>query len=236
MVQEVERRPAGARPLLQVPDAERAEQPLQDVALEPVVQQLRDRHRQDARKIDHRLLAEAPDVQANGGDPRQLARIVGLDVGGRREIEALQHAGERTHAPAELRPLRRVCRADAADRLRRACHVARQLERPRTGERGADPWIGLVDPQAGAGKAEVADNDLGYPADVGCGVRRRTLLDHEDALAGPCQIMGGHEAVSSCADHDRVVLHVPSFRMRIAASRPDAPMIPPPGCVPDPHW
>ncbi len=67
-----------------------------------------------------------------------------------------------------------------------------------------------------------------------------TLLDHEDALSSARQVVSGDEAVRARADHDGVepppvATHVPSFRMRIAASRPDAPMMPPPGCVPEPH-
>ena len=60
------------------------------------------------------------------------------------------------------------------------------------------------------------------------------LLDDENTFSRPREIVGGREAVGSGADHDRVVIHAPSWRMRIAASRPDAPMIPPPGCVPEP--
>src|SRR5467141_308484 len=108
MMQKVERGPARARALLQVPDAQGAEQSLQHVALEPVVEQLGDRHRQNAREIDDRLLAEAPHVQSQPSDARQLARVAGLDVGRRYEIEPLQYSGERAHPPAELRPLRRV--------------------------------------------------------------------------------------------------------------------------------
>src|SRR5213078_1153809 len=80
MVQEVERRAAGARPLFEVPDAERAEQSLQDITLEPVVEQLGDRHRQDPRQIDDSLLPAAANVQAEPGDARQLTDIARLGL------------------------------------------------------------------------------------------------------------------------------------------------------------
>ena len=41
-MQKIERRPTGARSLLQVPHAERTEQSLEDVALEPVIEQFGD--------------------------------------------------------------------------------------------------------------------------------------------------------------------------------------------------
>src|SRR5438034_4683196 len=55
MMQKVELRATRTRSLLQVPDAERAEQSLQDVALEPVVDHLGDRHRQDVTETDATL-------------------------------------------------------------------------------------------------------------------------------------------------------------------------------------
>ena len=239
MVQEVERGAAGARPLFQVPDAERAEQAFEHVALEPVVQQLRDGHREDARQVDDRLFAAAADVEAQTGDARQLAGVGRLDVRRRHEIESLQHTSECPHAIAELRPFRGIGRADVPNRLDRSSDVARQLEcaapPPAAGERHRDPRIRLFDPQAGAGQAEIADHDIGYPADIGRWIGRMALLDDEDVLARPGEVVRGDEAIRPGADDERVVAHLPSFRMRIAARRPEAPMMPPPGCVPEPH-
>src|SRR6185436_5043636 len=139
MVQEVERGPAAAWALLQVPYAQRAECALQGVALEPVIEQLRNRHRQDAREIDHGLLAEAPDVESERADACQLADIARLDVGRRREVELLQDARERVHARAELGPLGGVGGTDAPDRLRRFRDIAGELERAAGRERDGEP-------------------------------------------------------------------------------------------------
>jgi len=64
MVQEVEGGAARARSLLQVPDPQRTEHAFQGVGLEPVVEQLAHRHRQDAQQVDDHLLAESPHAQA----------------------------------------------------------------------------------------------------------------------------------------------------------------------------
>src|SRR5688572_12913605 len=65
------------------------------------------------------------------------------------------------------------------------------------------------------------------------------LLDQDDAQAAFRQGGGAREAVDAAADHDRVVTRRhyrdTSLTMRSAAFLPGAPMMPPPGCVADPH-
>ena len=60
----------------------------------------------------------------------------------------------------------------------------------------------------------------------------------ENAESGPAKVGGGDEAVVARSDYDGIVPHRHrgrSPRIRNAASRPDAPVIPPPGWVPEPH-
>ena len=75
----------------------------------------------------------------------------------------------------------------------------------------------------------------------GGAAHRATTFQHEDLplLAGEpgCR----HQCVVAASHDDRVVLLHPTPLPRSpdttpAASFPGAPMIPPPGCVPDPHW
>ena len=67
---------------------------------------------------------------------------------------------------------------------------------------------------------------------------RRSGLDDEHApRPPPARHRGGHQLLRTRAEDDHVVAHrPPSASTAFAARCPLAPMIPPPGCVPDPHW
>jgi hypothetical protein len=67
-------------------------------------------------------------------------------------------------------------------------------------------------------------------------------LKHERRKTGPRQVRGGDETVVPASDDDDSRLarhytfpHFRSFKSLTAALRPGAPMIPPPGCVAEPH-
>ena len=63
-------------------------------------------------------------------------------------------------------------------------------------------------------------------------------FENERLEAGLREIGGAGEAIHASADDQHVVRrgHLrTSFRMRSAAFFPGAPMMPPPGCVADPH-
>src|SRR5207248_6636098 len=66
-------------------------------------------------------------------------------------------------------------------------------------------------------------------------------LEYDGFVAGFGEIKRGDQAVVSGADdHHRVLRHqmrppFQSLRICCAASRPGAPMMPPPGCVAEPH-
>ena len=68
-----------------------------------------------------------------------------------------------------------------------------------------------------------------YPAEV------RPRLEQHDLGTRPGQPDGGNEPARTAADHDRRNAHW-SATILSAASRPEAPMMPPPGWVPAPHW
>src|SRR4029077_10323995 len=86
----------------------------------------------------------------------------------------------------------------------------------------------------------------------GCGLARPqdpadalVALEHEDLLTGLREMGGRDEAVVAAADQDDVELLLRhqaarrpfffSLRYSRAAMRPGAPMMPPPGCVAEPH-
>ena len=70
----------------------------------------------------------------------------------------------------------------------------------------------------------------------------RAALEYERLESGLGQIKCGDQTVVAATDDDDVArlrpsvyAAFPSFRISSAARRPGAPMMPPPGCVADPH-
>ena len=70
----------------------------------------------------------------------------------------------------------------------------------------------------------------------------RAAFEHERLESRFGQVESGDQAVVPATDDDDVarvsaMLYAafPSFRISSAARRPGAPMMPPPGCVADPH-
>src|SRR5262247_1165646 len=76
VMEQQERCAAGARPLMKVHDRGRAEDRLERIALEPVVEEIRDRHRQEPAEILDPLPAQPPPrVEAEAGEPREIADL-----------------------------------------------------------------------------------------------------------------------------------------------------------------
>ena len=74
--------------------------------------------------------------------------------------------------------------------------------------------------------------------------RLRAPLQHQRLVSGLRQIKRGYQSVVAAADNHHIALvpfrrHIGgslmSFKISKADRRPGAPMIPPPGCVADPH-
>jgi hypothetical protein len=131
-----ERGAARARPLANVEDSHRPERAFQRVGFEPVVEELGDRHGQQAHEVHHALPAEAAHAQR---EP-QVQRIHR-----RRKIQLGKNGGYGRHAMRELRPFRGVALAQPADRLRRAPDIAPKLERPALRKEHRGPGIGRFD-------------------------------------------------------------------------------------------
>ena len=131
----------------------------------------------------------------------------------------LQNAGQRA---ASLR-------AYAADRFDRARHVAPELEPAARGQRHRDPWIGPLQRQPfQSQRAQDLGRDPAFLA------RSVLALDHHHLAARAREELRRHQRVSAAADDDGPRHGAP--RIARAALRPDAPITPPPGCVPAPHW
>ena len=59
-------------------------------------------------------------------------------------------------------------------------------------------------------------------------------LDHHDLAPGAREHLRRHQRIGAAADDDGAV-HGAFPRICSAALRPEAPITPPPGCVPAPH-
>ena len=198
------------------------ERALQDIAFEPVVEQLGHRHRQQAHQVLHAL----PPQPAQPESKSQIDQARrGLDV------QAFEQLGERCHALAEARPAFGVARADAPDGLDAARHVPRELQHAVVTERHAQPRIGQSDGEGA--ERQLAHELRRHPTDRA--PARRVLLKDRDAVARTRQKIRRNQGVRLRADDDDVAqARLP--RISNAALRPEAPITPPPGCVPEPHW
>src|SRR5262249_55546909 len=77
-------------------------------------------------------------------------------------------------------------------------------------------------------------HDLGrHPSKIAN--RWRALLHEEDLLSAPSEQVRRDQRVDARSDDDGVEAHARFPRIAAAALRPEAPMTPPPGCVPEPH-
>src|SRR5690606_27170647 len=139
------------------------------------------------------------------------------------------------HALAEFTPARAVARAQCTDRARGRVDVARQLQAPASGQRGDRPRIGLRRDERLCIEAEIADDARRNPARLPP-IRARCAVDDGDCAACAREVMRRYELVRARSDDDGSRLQLAPPSTAEAALRPEAPMTPPPGCVPDPHW
>ena len=115
MMEEAKRRSARARPLAEVHDARACKDAFQHVGLEPVIEEVGDRHRQKPHQRFHILTSQPPHPEGNSGDACKLAQVPRKQVRRGRNVNAFQHPRESPHARAELRPPRGIARAESPD-------------------------------------------------------------------------------------------------------------------------
>ena len=82
-------------------------------------------------------------------------------------------------------------------------------------------------------QSKLASDLRGDPAEILN--RRRSFLHDENLLAAPSEQMRRDQRVDAGSDDDGVEAQARFPRIAAAALRPEAPMTPPPGCVPEPH-
>src|SRR5690349_15899259 len=140
------------------------------------------------------------------------------------------------HARAELRPLVRITRTQLANRIAGARGVRTQCKL-RVFRPHHRPRVPSMNLQTIACKIEIA-NDLGRHCQwLERVVSRQWTLAHErDLLSRAGEIVRRHQFVYPVANDNHADRHRDSLNIVSAAFRPDAPMTPPPGCVPEPHW
>ena len=138
----------------------------------------------------------------------------------------------------------------------RALGVAPQPHAAAVGERRENAGLGLDHLQPARGQAQlVRDRGAQRAGEMGDGGRAEAgvellgdggapdhvaPLEHQGLAAVAGEQPRRHQAVVPAADDHHVAAHrsfprFQSFRISSAASRPGAPMIPPPGWVADPH-
>jgi hypothetical protein len=176
--------------------------------------------------------------------------------GGGSWYRGLEKPGEGTEPRDEFGPPIGILRRMMPDPVRRVSRTARQRERiaGTTCDRDADsglrvlrgrrcpcPWRA---PQAGGNHP--ASSPSGAARNPGWNSSGRPTPPIDSAASSTStrrpalpNVGSGRQAVRAAADDDRVQClrhgQAPRARISSAASRPDAPMIPPPGCVPAPH-
>ena len=115
MMEEAKRRSARARPLAEVHDARACEDAFQHVGLEPVIEEVGDRHRQKPHQRFHILTSQPPHPKGNPGEARKLAHVPRKQVRRGCDVKAFQYSRESAHLRAELRPSRGIARAESPD-------------------------------------------------------------------------------------------------------------------------
>ena len=260
--QEVERRPRRPGAHRRVPNASRAEGAAKRLALDGFADEVRDGHRQHPQRLAPLLPPEVPQAvqerEAAGGvregrrrEVRRLGRLDAGQEGAQRADPAVE--GDVRLGIARLGPF--------AELRRRPDRVAPQREAGPVGGRGEGRHLRLDGAEAVRAEPEVTDDVVTETSDAVGRNRRahtgRDLLRGQRAArpASPLenqrpeprlrQVRRRDQAVVAGPDHDRVVslpghaqaAFLPRSPRRTcsAASRPDAPMIPPPGCVAEPH-
>ena len=227
---------------------------LEEIGFKPFGHQIRDRHRAPAQQRERLALAERPELAARLQQLPHVARRRCVDRR-RCHLEELRqepaNPGERR---AELRIARRVLRGERPDRVRGAAWIGREHQRPPVRRYRDQSRIRMHKRHSATLELHVAHDRRPQRSKRVCERRapitRRELLargaaaDDMPALedkrfpAGFGEIESRDQSVMARADDDGVghgYFFAVSLMMRMAAFRPGAPMMPPPGCVAEPH-
>ena len=252
--QQVRGRPGRPRARQHAVDAARRNHRGHERRLEPLLREVGDRHRAPAQQVLPVLAAQPAQRPAEAREREEIAQVEPLGVGRRQLQQTGEHRGDPRERRVELGIARRVPCREAAELGGRARGVAEQAEAAPVRVRREDARLRQRPLQPVA--REVERRDELRPQRTGRVRDRRgpeagmellrdrraadrlATLDHDRLEAALREERRRGEPVRAAADHDDVGLHraaPTSFSTSSAASRPGAPMIPPPGCVADPH-
>jgi hypothetical protein len=252
--------PRGPRPDGAVLNAAPGNRGLDRVGFERLGHEVRDCHGQDAQDRVGIALAEASERPPELQPGERVAETGRMDVRGRLACDLAEKATERADEAIEVRVAFGVVRRPFAKPVDRSCLVGPERDRPAVRLRGEDSNIRGNDPEPVAAKVQVAHDRRPQPADrVGearnagtsqhrrlCGAADpRPTFEDDRPPARLREISRRDKPVVPATDDDRVVRSGPRRRhaalrprarsTSIAAMRPFAPMIPPPGWVAEPH-
>ena len=260
LIDQVGHRPRRHRPHGRSAQCRHRQKRFEAVGLEPLVQILTYGHGQNTQQGHHLAVAHAADLQGSLEPRPQLPQGMPLQVRRGLRPQGIQRPGQQGHLRLKCGEGRRIRTRQGghvgAGALRIPPEGQRVTVRGQTGRhrRRFHPsqavrfqlqvrdHVGMEKAgiQCAEGHAASRDTFLagGQPAEQGA------PLQQQGPPAGPGQRGGADQAVVAAADDDGVISGHQGFRRlmwrssstRSAASRPGAPMIPPPGCVPDPHW
>ena len=216
------------------PDADHAarrHRALERVALEPVVEQVADRHGHDPEEVLHVALAEAGSAAGLAQQREQVAGVAGAE----RRRRPQHHRAQEVAHPLEQRRERRVgvgvLARVGADRVDRLLLVVEEEQRRPVGRQRRVRRVERVDLVAELLQFEVVDHlrvqqgddvggardpvagpyllgDAGAPEDV-------ALLEHADAQTCLGEVRGCGKPVVTASDDDRVVGRVMSVGAHI---------------------
>ena len=242
------RGPRRPRTRLHAEHTARADGRAQRRRLEPLRGKVADRHRAPAQQVVQPLAPQPTELSAGLQQFPELARRRRVDRRGHLSQHRAHRGGQRLCAGHKGRPSLGVARRPRRQSSRGRDGLARKYQCPAVACGHAHRYGGPHEVQALPVQAEVAHHICAQGDRMGqCGhthagrefVRDGTpahlVACFEHQRAEPClgQVRRAHQPVVAGADDDRAAHDFPSTDS--AAFRPGAPMIPPPGCVAEPH-
>ena len=236
----------GSRPERRAEDASRRDGGAQGFRLEPFRDEIRGRHRRPSQQAVGILLPETAEPAAHHQQRPQI-RVRGLlDFRGRASHDAADERPQAFERLAKIRVAPCILFGECGDAVRRVTGVAAEPQTAAVQHRGKEIGIGLDQLQAVIGQSQLRHQ----PRCRLCRVRECrdaeawvnlvsnrgaanavTRFEHERLRTAAGEEGGRRQPIVASSDQD----DVGHLRISRAAFLPGAPMMPPPGCVAEPH-
>ena len=250
MLVPAERGPADAE------DSTRRDRCLHQAGLEPFRNQVRHRHRRPAQEPVSILLIEIAEFQSEFADIQIVLDFEMVHVRRRHRKQGPGNPADLSEARVKFAEFLCIMRRDAFELVRGGHRILVDAERTPFKIHGQDANIridhhesmliklqlfGNAPEQRTGRMGEGRTKESGRQLLGDCrSANHRAALQHQRSKPGFSQVAGGHQTVMPSANHhDRLSLarhyRFQSLKIFLAAFSPDAPIMPPPGCVADPH-